>query len=262
MLVSPCQRVRVEEDLGATWEPALTVAAYSGPTGDALWRARFSGDAPDEVLQSFMCALACDLAEPDPRDQQRALRGPAAENASDCLPDLSWCPAAGSGTFCGCRRTFGLDHTYRAERGWVLWGIADGGRWRVTFDDVTPAHLITAACRPLAASVVCGLTGTARLTGSPDDPDGSDGFGDLVEAGTAPAGEPAEPSARSRRSRAKGAPLETVLQIARESLQGGGGLSATTVAKAVRERGVGIGTTRAEQVAAILKAERAAAAGQ
>ncbi|MGW2544386.1 hypothetical protein ACWC5I_26780 [Kitasatospora sp. NPDC001574] len=43
VLVSPCQRVRIEEDLAATWEPAATVAAYTGPTGDALWRAQFDG---------------------------------------------------------------------------------------------------------------------------------------------------------------------------------------------------------------------------
>ncbi|MGW2547161.1 hypothetical protein ACWC5I_41380, partial [Kitasatospora sp. NPDC001574] len=74
----------------------------------------------------------------------------------------------------------------------------------------------------------------------------------------APASEPAAP-APARRSRARSAPLETVLRIARESLADGVSPSARGIAATVRARGIGIGTTRAEQVAAILKAERVAA---
>ncbi|MFD0259084.1 DUF317 domain-containing protein [Kitasatospora indigofera] len=196
VLVSPCQRVRVEFDHGVTWEPAVTVAAYLSPTGDAVWRARFTDDAPNEVVGGFLCLLAHDLAEPNPRDRDRALRGPAVRDAADCLPDLGWCPASGAGTFCTCRRTFGLEHTYRADGGWVLWGIADGERWRAHFDDNTPARLITAAGRHLAASAVCD-----RTTAEPTAPHTVPG-----ETGPAPAGEPMEPSVRSRRSRGKGAP--------------------------------------------------------
>ncbi|MFJ4676852.1 DUF317 domain-containing protein [Kitasatospora sp. NPDC088783] len=242
VFVSPCQRVRIEDDPGATWEPAVTVTAYASAAGDVLWRAEFSARTPDPVFASLLCALARDLAEPNPRDQRRALRGPRVESASACLPETGW-----------YRQEFGLERSYRgATLAWTLWGLDESGeRWQVRFADATPAHLVAAACQPLVEeeerrrAEAAERALAAMLSTDVDD--------------SAPAvdEQPAEPAPRSPRKRVKGAPLETVLRIAREDLPGDGPVNIRTVSAAVRAQGFGISTRRAQEAAAILKAERA-----
>ncbi|GLW58158.1 hypothetical protein Kpho01_61690 [Kitasatospora phosalacinea] len=236
--------MRIEDDPGATWEPAVTVTAYASAAGDVLWRAEFGAATPDAVFESLLCALARDLAEPNPRDQQRALRGPRAESASACLPENNW-----------RRRSFGLERSFRdSVLAWILWGLDEGGeRWQVRFSDTIPAHLVAAACRPLvededeellrAEAVPCPVAAVL-----PDDVD---------EAAPASDERPAEPASRTPRKRVKGAPLESVLRIAREDLPEGSPVNIRTVSAAVRARGFGISTRRAQEAVAVLRSERA-----
>ncbi|MFD7730456.1 DUF317 domain-containing protein [Kitasatospora phosalacinea] len=227
--------MRIEDDPEATWEPALTVTAYTSAAGDVLWRAELSACTPDAVFESLLCALARDLAQPNPRDQRRALRGPRAESVSACLPENNW-----------RRRSFGLERSFRdSVLAWTLWGKDEKDeRWQVRFADATPAHLVAAACRPLleeeerrrAESTLAAMLSC-----------------DLDDTAPSPAEEPAKDAPRKR---AKGAPLETVLRIAREDLPEGSPVNSRAVAAAVRARGVGVSTRRAQEAASILKADR------
>ncbi|MCG6496996.1 DUF317 domain-containing protein [Kitasatospora sp. A2-31] len=226
VFASPCQRVRLHFPSTPAWDSAVTVAAYNGPTGDPLWRARFDDTAPDTVIGSLMCALAHDLAQPDRYDQQRALVGPVVEDPDDLLAPARGCPGATSPARCGCPRAFGLDRTYLTRAGWRLWGLHDDGRrWHAHFDAATPAHLIAAACHPLDEHPTCAFA---------------------PETADCPHGD--RPNA----------PLETLLAAAREVVAETGRTSATALAEGVRARGIPVGTARARKIAALLKAERAA----
>ncbi|GAA2092163.1 hypothetical protein GCM10009759_17590 [Kitasatospora saccharophila] len=214
------------------------MTAYTSAAGDVLWRAELSAYTPDAVFKSLLCALARDLAEPNPRDQRRALRGPRVESAFELLPQNGW-----------YRQEFGLERSFRgATLAWTLWGKDERGeRWQVRFADATPAHLVAAACRPLleeeerrrAEAVESTLAAMLSC--------------DLDDTGPSPAEETAE---HAPRKRAKGAPLETVLRIAREDLPEGTPVNSRAVAAAVRARDVGVSTRRAQEAAAILKADR------
>ncbi|QKW20643.1 DUF317 domain-containing protein [Kitasatospora sp. NA04385] len=234
--------MRVEDDPGATWEPALTVTAYASPAGDVLWRAEFSTRTPDAVFASLLCALARDLAEPNPRDQRRALRGPRVENASACLPE--------TGRY---RQEFGLEHSYLGGRlAWTLWGRDEKGeRWQVRFADATPAHLVAAACRPLVEEEE-----RRRAEAAENASTVLPAFDDTTPDADADE-RPTEPAPRTPRKRAKGVPLESVLRIAREDLPEGSPVNIRTVSAAVRTQGFGVSTRRAQEAVAILKAERA-----
>ncbi|MBV6695528.1 hypothetical protein KV557_00105 [Kitasatospora aureofaciens] len=238
-------RLHIPADTG--WEhPSVTVAAYDTPTGAIRWRARFEDTVPEEVVGALLCAVAHDFAQPDRYDQQRALRGPAITEPGDILDNIA-CPGAVTGG-CSCPSTFDLDLSTSARhpqwrlRGWD----AAGRRWRAWFDQATPAHLIAAACHPLTRRICAYLPAAADAY--IDEP-GGDSTGAVPEAAT-PDPQPVIGP--------EGAPFETVLDVAREVVQQTGRIGPRAIATGVRARGFAIGSKRAQRIAEILKAERAA----
>ncbi|MFJ7278319.1 DUF317 domain-containing protein [Kitasatospora sp. NPDC098663] len=249
MLVSPCHRVRLYEPATIGWEhPSVTMAAYDTPAGAVRWQARFDLAVPDEVISELLRAVAHDLSRSDRHDQQRVLRGPALADPAEIL-DNAPCPGAQTG-WCGCTAAFSLDldgGTWHPQ--WTLRGQdAAGRRWRAWFDQATPAHLIAAACHPLTPRT-CAYAEKPAPAGNPRP--AHHGHDRNPAAGTC------RPVPR-RTTALEGAPLDTLLAVAREVVLENGRIGERSIAAGVRARGIGIGTERAQKIAARLHAERAA----